>query len=684
MVDSALLLAVLVLILVLPGTSASAPTSTYRDAVLASNPVSYWRLGETSGLTAADEMGSNPGSYVNGVTLGAPGVTRNDSDLAASFDGVNDAVSVTSASSLNATTGVTVEAWVKRTKSGVWQPLVGKPLNGQSKLENYSLWLNTSNRPTAFFGNGSTFVTVSTVGAIDSNWHHIVGTYDNATAKIYLDGTLSATKAGAGVLLTPSTERLSIGTSNSGSYSFGGTLDEVAVYTSVLSAAQIQAHYAEARTDSLAPAVTLAQPVHGSSINDTTPTFSGTAGTFNGDSTTVTVKVYVGPTPSGLPIQTRTTTRQAGGGYSVDALALGEGLYTARAEQSDESGNTGQSSANTFAIDITSPTVTITSAPPNPSNATSASFEFVANEAASGYQCRLDGASFTPCTSPKGYTGLGEGPHSFDVKATDLTGNTGAATTYAWTVDRTAPVVTITDGPPDPSTSDSASFTFSSNEAGSTLLCSLDGAAFASCSSPQTYDDLPDDTHNFHVKAVDAAGNSGAPATHQWRVDTTAPMITLTAPPDGSQTNDPSPTFSGSASTAQGDLDAVTVYVYEGDSVGGPLVQTLTTTQAGGFYSVDAAPDLPDGEYTAQAEQADAVGHTGLSQANTFNVDIGGIDQTPPTILLTTPASGSSTNDTTPTFAGTAGTHQGDLPAVTVNIYSGPEQIGRASCRERV
>ena len=119
------------------------------------------------------------------------------------------------------------------------------------------------------------------------------------------------------------------------------------------------------------------------------------------------MKIFVGPTPSGLPIQTRTTTRQADGGYSVNAAALGEGLYTARSEQADESGNTGQSSANTFAVDITNPTVAIGSGPPNPSNSTSASFEFVANESVSGYQCRLDGGSFTACTSPKGYTGLG-------------------------------------------------------------------------------------------------------------------------------------------------------------------------------------------------------------------------------------------------------------------------------------
>ena len=123
---------------------------------------------------------------------------------------------------------------------------------------------------------------------------------------------------------TPNAERPVHGEHYTGGYTFGGDSGRGRrIYASVLSGAQIQAHYVEARTDSLPPAVTLGQPVHGSSINDTTPTFSGTAGIFNGDSSTVTVKIFVGPTPSGLPIQTRTTTRQPDGGYSVDATALG-------------------------------------------------------------------------------------------------------------------------------------------------------------------------------------------------------------------------------------------------------------------------------------------------------------------------------------------------------------------------
>ena len=64
---------------------AATPTASYRQVVLDASPVSYWRLGETSGTSAADETGANPGTY-NNVLLGAPGALACDSNPSASFD----------------------------------------------------------------------------------------------------------------------------------------------------------------------------------------------------------------------------------------------------------------------------------------------------------------------------------------------------------------------------------------------------------------------------------------------------------------------------------------------------------------------------------------------------------------------------------------------------------------------
>ncbi len=52
------------------------------------------------------------------------------------------------------------------------------------------------------------------------------------------------------------------------------------------------------------------------------------------------------------------------------------------------------------------------------------------------YQCKLDGGSFVPCTSPMSYSGLAEGSHTFWVMAIDPAGNVDPTpSVYTWTVD---------------------------------------------------------------------------------------------------------------------------------------------------------------------------------------------------------------------------------------------------------
>jgi hypothetical protein len=104
-------------------------------------------------------------------------------------------------------------------------------------------------------------------------------------------------------------------------------------------------------TDTTPPQLTLTAPPNGGSTADKTPTFGGTAGTAAGDSSDVTVKVYIGPSAMGSPVQTLNTAALTGGAYSVDAAAeLAIGEYTARAEQSDAAGNVGFSVPTTFTI----------------------------------------------------------------------------------------------------------------------------------------------------------------------------------------------------------------------------------------------------------------------------------------------------------------------------------------------
>ena len=84
--------------------------------------------------------------------------------------------------------------------------------------------------------------------------------------------------------------------------------------------------------------------------------------------------------------------------------------------------------------DTTPPQTTITAGPATSTTSTSASFSFASSEPGA-FECALDAAAFAGCTSPKSYTGLLVGDHSFKVRARDGAGNVDATpATYAWRI----------------------------------------------------------------------------------------------------------------------------------------------------------------------------------------------------------------------------------------------------------
>jgi hypothetical protein len=104
--------------------------------------------------------------------------------------------------------------------------------------------------------------------------------------------------------------------------------------------------------------------------------------------------------------------------------------------------------------------------------------------------------------------------------------------------DTTPPETTITANPSSLTNSASASLGFSGTDgvtsaANLTFECSLDGAAFSTCTSPQAYSNLSDGSHTFEARAVDAAGNvDPTPASYTWTVDTTPPTLNPAVSPN--------------------------------------------------------------------------------------------------------------------------------------------------------
>jgi hypothetical protein len=93
---------------------------------------------------------------------------------------------------------------------------------------------------------------------------------------------------------------------------------------------------------------------------------------------------------------------------------------------SDAAGNTGSAVTRGVTIDTRPPVVSIDSGPTRPTNISAPTFTFSADEPGA-VQCRVDGASFSACSSPYTTQPLAGGAHVFDVRATDAAGNVGAA-----------------------------------------------------------------------------------------------------------------------------------------------------------------------------------------------------------------------------------------------------------------
>jgi len=176
--------------------------------------------------------------------------------------------------------------------------------------------------------------------------------------------------------------------------------------------------------------------------------------------------------------------------------------------------------------DATAPNTQIDSGPSGLVNSASPSFAF-SSEVGASFECRLDSnqeADFQPCSSPKSYSSLGEGAHTFEVRAVDAAGNPDQSpSSRNFTVDTVAPNTQINSGPSSFTNDPTPTFTFQATEAGSSLECKVDSAPYAACNSPKTTPHLADGSHTFAVRATDPVGNlDSTPASRAFKVRTAA------------------------------------------------------------------------------------------------------------------------------------------------------------------
>lgn len=232
--------------------------------------VGWWKLnGNTNDSTPYGN---------NGVNYGAtPTTDRNGvANGAYSFNGSSNYIGLPDTALPATPTKFTLSAWFK-TSAGA-----GGIINRYAVTGGGGYRLTVWNSELLFtVDNGSYYNLYSTSTVNDNKWHNGVATWDGTTMKIYVDGVLEASMAGANP--TSGGNGISnIGYNiQAGSY-FNGSISSVRVYSRALSQAEVTALYkqygASTKTGSEANGLVGWWKMHGNA-NDSTP--YGNNGTVN-------------------------------------------------------------------------------------------------------------------------------------------------------------------------------------------------------------------------------------------------------------------------------------------------------------------------------------------------------------------------------------------------------------------
>jgi major membrane immunogen (membrane-anchored lipoprotein) len=436
--------------------------------------------------------------------------------------------------------------------------------------------------------------------------------------------------------------------------------------------------------DTVAPEVTLGAIA--SPTSNATPKLAGAAGTAEGDSTTVSVKIYQGSEAGGSVAASGSATR-SGGTWSFTSPHLSDGTYTAQVTQSDSAGNVGTSAQRTFTVNTAAPTVTMNS-PASLSNNATPSFTGTASDTtpvtvkiykgttASGSVVASVSAGVSAGSWSSGPTSpaLADGTYTAIATEPSSLGNPeGKSAPATFTVAAHAPTVTLNQ-PASPSNNTTPSFSGTASDTTPVTVRVYDEtkkevAKVTASPSAEAWSSAPVSlAGGSHTYTAVASELSSIPSNGEGRsvpvtftVDTNPPTVTLN-PQAKLRINTATPSFGGSST----DTSGVTVNVYKGKTATGAIVTTASAVPSGGVWtSGPTAAALTDGEYTAQATQPSSIGNQpGASAPSTFVVD------TKPPAVSVNPIKG-QINTVTPEFSGRVGTELGDVAKVLVKIYKG-------------
>jgi len=416
--------------------------------------VAAYSFDEGTGTTAADKSGNgNNGTLINGATWS----TTSKFGAAASFDGTNDRIDVADSNSLDLTSGMTLEAWVRPTANSSYRTVVLKEVSGELAYSLYAADSDHGTRSSGWVRVASASHYADGTNALPLNvYSHIAVTYNGSALVFYVNGVATRSTAVTGNIQTSSMPVRIGGNTIWGEY-FQGQIDELRVYNRALSQSEIQIDMVtpvgsgSGSADTTGPTIALTAPSNGATVSGTATLSAsatdnvGVAGVqFRVDGVNVGAEDAVSP----YSVQWNTVGASAGS-HSITALAR------------DAAGNTTTSAAVTVTVnngDVQAPTVSLTAPASGAtvSGTTTVTADGADNVGVVGVQFKLDGNALgaEDLTAPYSVswttTSATNGTHQLTATARDAAGNSTTSAARTVTVsnsgggDSQAPTVSLT------------------------------------------------------------------------------------------------------------------------------------------------------------------------------------------------------------------------------------------------
>jgi concanavalin A-like lectin/glucanase superfamily protein/Big-like domain-containing protein len=265
------------------------------ESVLAS----HWQLDEGTGTTTNDAVAGGTGTLQDDATW-----TTGKSGAAVNMDGAGDYISLPRIDVTGS--AITLSAWVKNSSfaTEVEQRFVSKAYDSSEERTSWMLGqTNAGGQNRLQFRLRADRVTttlIASTGTLPLNtWYHAAATYDGTTMRLYLNGTEVGSVAKSGSISRGRYSTVDLGRSPDGSNYLSGAIDDVRIYSSALTAAEVAALAGTAPSTPTSgnqpPSVSLTAPASGATFN-APASITLTATASDTDGTIARVDFYAGST----------------------------------------------------------------------------------------------------------------------------------------------------------------------------------------------------------------------------------------------------------------------------------------------------------------------------------------------------------------------------------------------------